>query len=173
MLTLPEIKAEVDRRASTIGASRDSSLPTYGRTEDCGQAHIEVDEVNYHFVIVERGKENTRVSTPDLDHLLYLVFECVTFSLAGQYEVNHRVQTQDCRRIMFQRQIELLSQLSSSWGGRCAQRLDFILRKHPYDDFVMIRVDFTMALRKQGHAPDIAWRLACERYPLPGDESSA
>lgn len=173
MLTLPEIKAEVDRLASTIGASRDSSLPAYGRTEDCGQAHIEVDEVNYHFVIVERGKENKRVSTPDLDHLLYLVFECVTFSLAGRYEVNHRIQTQDCRRIMFQRQIELLSELSGAWGKRRVQELDLVLRKHPFDDFTMIRVDFTLALRKQGHAPDAAWRLACEKYPLPGDASSA
>jgi hypothetical protein len=173
MLTLPQIKAEVDRRASIIGGSRDSSLPTYGRSEDCGQPHIEVDEVNYHFVIRERGKENERVSTPDLDHLLYLVFECVTHSLAGVYEVNHRVHTQDCRRTMFQRQIELLSQLSGAWGRRCSEKVDLILREHPYDDFVMMRVDFTMALRKQGHAPDDAWRLACEKYPLPGDASSA
>ena len=79
MLTLAQIQAEVDRLASTIGASGDSSLPTYGRSDDCGRAHIEVDEVNYHFVIAERGTENTRVSTPDLDHLLYLsFFECVT-----------------------------------------------------------------------------------------------
>lgn len=173
MLTLPQIKAEVDRLASIIGGSRDSSLPTYGRTEDCGQPHIEVDQVNYHFVIVERGNENKRVSTPDLDHLLYLIFECVTFSLAGQYEVKHRVQTQDFRRIMFQHQIELLSQLSGAWAGRRAQDLDLVLRKYPFDDFVMIRADFTMALRKQGHAPDVAWRMACEKYPLPGDESRA
>jgi hypothetical protein len=167
MLTLAQIKVEVDRLASTIGASRDSSLPTYGRSEDGGRAHIEVDQVNYHFVIAERGTENTRVSTPDLDDLLYLVFECVTFSLAGQYEVRHRVQTQDCRRILFKHQIELLSKLSEAWSVRRAQEQNRILCQHPFDDNTNIRTAYTVNLRKQGHPPDMAWQLACEKYPLP------
>jgi hypothetical protein len=166
MLTLTQIKAEVDRRAAIVGASGDSSLPTYGRTDDDGRAHIEVDEL-YHFVIAERGKENSRVSTTDFDHLLYLVFKTVTFSLAGKYEVNHRIQTQDFRRILFKHQLELLAKLSEAWSVRCAHELDLILRQHPFDDNVHIRTAYTVNLRKQGHAPDIAWQLACEKYPLP------
>jgi hypothetical protein len=165
MLTLAQIKTEVDRRAAIIGASGDSSLPTYGRTEDNGYPHIEVDEF-YHYVFVERGKENSRVSTTDLDHLLYLVFKTVTFSMAMNYEVRHRIQTQDCRRILFKHQIELLSKLSEAWSVRCAHERDLILRQHPFDDNTNIRVAYAVNLRKQGHSPDIASQLACEKYPL-------
>jgi hypothetical protein len=83
-----------------------------------------------------------------------------------KYEVRHRIQTQDCRRILFKHQIELLSKLSEAWSVRCAHERDLILRQHPFDDNTNIRTAYTVNLRKQGHAPDIAWQLACEKYPL-------
>jgi Immunity protein 63 len=167
MLTLAQIKTEVDQRAAIIGASGDSSLPTYGRTDDSGRGHLEVDQLSYHYVIAERGQENSRVSTTDLDAVLYLVFQAVTFSIAMKYEVKHRIRTQDCRRILFKHQIELLSKLSEAWSRRCAQERDVILRKHPFDDNTNVRTAYTVNLRKQGYAPDTAWQLACEKYPVP------
>ena len=134
MVTLSEIKAEVDRRAALIGASG-RVLPTYGHSDDFGYPHIEVDERGYHYVVVERGNELERTTTPSLDELLYRIFNGVTFSLAVNYEVQHRIAGEDCRRQIFRHQIELLSRLDARWAARCSKEKGRILRENPFRDF--------------------------------------
>lgn len=166
MLELTQIKSEVENLAAKIKASG-SILPTYGRSEDFARPHIEVDARGYHFVVVERGQELERHTTHNLDELLYRIFEGVFFSLATQFELAHRVQAQDFRRVLFRHQIELLSKLSPNWAElelRCHEK---ILKEYPFDDRSGIRVELTKDLRSQGHSPEIAWKLACETYPLP------
>jgi len=139
MKSLVKIKRKVDSRAVLIGAAGHHSLPTYGHTEDGARPHIEVDSRGYHFVVVERGQELSRFTTHDLDDLLNQVFRTVTFSLACDYELAHRIETQDSRRLLFQREVELLSHLSPSWGQRRASEHQHILREHPFDDQSAIR----------------------------------
>ena len=92
MLTIAEIKIEVDRLAAKIGASG-FCLPTYGCSEDGARPHIEIDPRGYHCVVAERGQELKRITTVDLNELLYQIFEAITFSLACDYELAHRVET--------------------------------------------------------------------------------
>lgn len=165
--TLTQIKDRVDELAFKIGAANHSSLPTYGRSEDGARPHIEVNAQGYHFVVVERGQELKRITTLDWNDLLYRIFEGVTFSVAFDYELAHRVENRDCRRLGFQRQVELLSQLSEEWGLREAQEHARILEKHPFDDFSSVRARLTGELREGGRSPQDAWSMACERYPLP------
>jgi hypothetical protein len=172
MKSLAEIKDEVDRRAAIIGAAGRHSLPTYGHTEDGARPHIEVNSAGYHFVIVERGEEQSRISTQDLDELLYRIFEVVTSDLAFAFELSHRVETQDCRRLAFRQQIQLLSVLSTTWAERRAQEHKQILREHPFDDMSGARARLGRELRDAGHPPDEAWQMACQRYPLPGEALS-
>jgi hypothetical protein len=167
MRTLKQIKSEVDRMAAIIEAAECSALPTYGHSEDFARPHIEVDSGGYHFVVVERGQEQSRFATPDLDELLYLIFQTVTFSLACDYELAYRIASQDSRRLIFQWQIQLLSQLSQGWAQRKAEDHERVLREHPFDDFASIRTQLTKELREEGHSPEVAWRMACQRYPLP------
>jgi immunity protein 63 of polymorphic toxin system len=131
--TLPELKREVDRLAAIIGAPVDL-LPTYGQTRDFGYAHLEVDSRGYHYVVIERGKELQRLTTPVLDELLYEVFEHVTSSMGSRYAVGHRAAKQDFRRPMFQHQIELLKQLSPVWAQRCIEHHKEILGENPFMD---------------------------------------
>jgi len=159
MLTLSEIKEEVDRLAAQIGASG-YVLPTYGHSDDGARPHIEADARGYHYVVVERGQELKRITTRDLNELLYHVFEAVTFSPACDYELAHRVEGQDCRRLMFRRQIELLSALSQEWSNRESQQHERILREHPFDDFASIRAKL---------ATQVGWKAACDKYPLPSN----
>ncbi|HEV2862289.1 MAG TPA: Imm63 family immunity protein [Pyrinomonadaceae bacterium] len=133
MLTLSEIRDEVERLAALVGAPA-HLLPTYGRTEDGARPHVEVDSRGYHYVVVERGNELTRVTTDDLDELLFNIFEAVTFSLATRHELTHRVEGQDFRRLLFGRQVGLLSALSPRWGEREALSHDAVLRRHPFKD---------------------------------------
>lgn len=168
MLTLPELKRIIDQMAGRIGAP-ESRLPTYGSTEDGARPHLEADDQQYHYVVVERGQELERRSTRDLDELLETVFLDVTSGLGFAYELAHRVEGQDCRRIGFQRQIDLLVILSPAWAEREVQRHHEILRRHPFDDSSSIRARFCKSLQDQGHPPPEAWSKACERYPLPED----
>ena len=131
--SLREIKMEVDRLAARVGAPADL-LPTYGYSEDGARPHIEVDARGYHYVVVERGAELSRIATSDFDELLFHVFEHVTFELACQYELKHRVEHQDVRRLLFQRQIELLTMLSPVWAEMESQDHERVLRKHPFND---------------------------------------
>lgn len=165
--SLNEIKSEVNRLAAQINAPADL-LPTYGHSDDGARPHIEVDSHGYHYVVIERGEELSRITTADLDELLYSIFKDVTFGLACKYELKHRVENQDVRRIMFQRQVELLSMLSLKWGEMKAREHERILEQHPYDDQANIRADLAKTLRGQGLSPESAWKMACEKYPLPG-----
>src|SRR4051812_20272455 len=167
MKSLTGIKAEVDRLAAMIGATGHHAPPTYGHTEDFARPHIEVDSRGYHFIVVERGHERERFTTGELDDLLCRIFQSVTFSLTIDYELAHRIETQDCRRLGFHRQIELLSQLSKRWAEREAEEHERILREHPFDDHSGIRATLTKELRETGHSPETAWHMACERYLLP------
>src|SRR5688572_4009168 len=110
-LKLSEIKAMVNRLAAKIGAPQ-NTLPTYGRSEQTGRPHIEVDSRGYHYVIAERGQEFERYTTSDIDECLYKIFADVTFELSTKFELAHRVENQDHRRIVFQHQVELLSMIS-------------------------------------------------------------
>ena len=99
-LSLEQIKAEINQQAARIDVPQ-SLLPTYGRSIDGAHPHIEVDARGYHYVIVERGQENSRVTTVELEELLFEVFEDITFSIACQYELKHRIEGQDFRRLLF------------------------------------------------------------------------
>jgi hypothetical protein len=133
MLTLSEVKGEVDRLALVIGAPEDS-LPTYGRSEDSGRPHIEVDANGYHFVVRERGLEFERTTARDVDDLLYRIFDSVTLEMALTYVQEHKIEGQDSRRLAFPRQIELYSMLSPEWGDRCSREIERILKEHPFHD---------------------------------------
>jgi hypothetical protein len=165
-LNLSQIESRVEEIAQIIGATRES-LPTFGHSEQDGRPHIEVDARGYHYVIAERGHEFQRHTTTDIDELLYKVFQGVTFELAGRYELKHRVQEQDFRRVLFSYQEELLSQLAPSWGERRKREHEQILEQYPFDDEVYHRVTYFKELGEQGNPPDIAWKMAREKYPLP------
>jgi hypothetical protein len=169
-LTLPEIKELVDQLAERIGAPQ-NSLPTYGNSEQGNGVYVEVDSKGYQFIAAERGKINERYITPDIDDLLYKIFEGVTFGFSCQYELAHRIEEQDCRRIMFQHQVELLSMLSPQWGERERQELNQILMKYPFDDFVNVRASLCVKLKEQGYSTKVIEKMAYEQYPLPKREA--
>ena len=167
MKSLTDIKAQVDRLAAIIGASGYHGLPTCGQTKDYSRPQVEVDARGYHFVVVKHGQEQERFTTGDLDDLLFHVFQSVTFSLAIDYELAHQIETQDCRRFAFQKQLELLSRLSKRWAEREAEEHKHILHAQPLDDYSSIRASLIKELRAAGQSPQAAWETACRRYPLP------
>lgn len=132
-LTLSEIESRVKNLTAVIDAPVET-LPTFGHSEQSGRPHIEVDSNGYHYVIVERGQELERHTTPDIDELLYYTFRWITFGLAVKHELHHRIPGQDVRRVLFAYQQNLLTKLSPAWGERRKQEHEQILQKHPFRD---------------------------------------
>ena len=109
-------------------------LPTYGRSEQSGRPHIEITGQVYYYVVAERGMENSRKKTTEIQELLYWIFKSVTFDMACDYELAHRVKGQDFRRLLFQKQIEFLNILDSGWATQMKKEKEQILEKHPFVD---------------------------------------
>ena len=133
MYQLSEIRAKVEALGKVIGANQ-HQLPTYGKSRDLGYSHVEVDDLSYHLVTVERGQELDRRSTSELDELLYYIFLDATSDISGNFELKNRIEDQDSRRIAFSKQIDLMHSLNSDFGKKVEQYLSKILEKYPYDD---------------------------------------
>lgn len=165
--TLDDIKAMVDSLAGKINAPK-QLLPTYGYSIDGAYPHIEVDRNGQlYYVIVERGQELKRDFAVDMDDLLYRIFADVTFSMAVNFELKHRIEGEDSRRQMFAKQEELLGMLSGNWKQRQANEHQSILRSHPFDDQANVRADYSKQLTDNGIPAMEAWAEACKQYPLP------
>lgn len=132
LLSPDELRERVEALARVIGAPTDS-LPTYGRPRDFGYPHIEVDEA-YHWIVTERGQELDRRTTRDLDELLYVIFQSVSFSMAMNIEVRHRRKGEDARRQLFEVQLSLLDRLRPAWAARRRAELDEVLAGNPFVD---------------------------------------
>jgi hypothetical protein len=65
---------------------------------------------------MERGNEVSHITTPQLDELLYHVFESITSSPASIYAVDHRIED------------------SPQWAARRSQEHAKILRENPFND---------------------------------------
>ena len=150
LYSLAGIKNKTEELALRIAAPADL-LPTYGHSRDFGYPHIEVEANGLlHYVIVERGEELERKTTHDLDELLYWIFASVTFSMAGKFEVKNRLKDKDSRRIMFEKQEELLGILSDAWRQKEREEHQRILERHPFDDWAGLRAIYCGQLRQQG-----------------------
>jgi len=131
VLSLTEIQDEIDRLAQVVQAEA-QVLPTYGHSDGGEGAHVEADGRSYYYVVMERGREIDRFFTIDLDDLLYRVFDAITFSLAVDYGREHRIEGEDSRRIVWQRQLELLGRLSPNLRERTSWHIRQVLANAPY-----------------------------------------
>ena len=99
-----------------------------------GDPHIEINETGYHYVIWERGNEQRRSSTKDLDDLLYWIMKDITFNMASDYELENRIPNQDSRRLLFETQLKLLKNVNIDFYNRLEDEITNLLIKYPYDD---------------------------------------
>ena len=162
---LDDIKKKVDELAEKISAPIEI-LPTYGYSRDLAFPHIEIDDSGLmHYLIIERGQELNRKTTHCLDVLLYWIFSDITFSIACKYELSHRVENKDSRRIIFDKQKELLGILSITWQEKENEKHKTILKNYPFDDLSLLRATYCGQLRKRGYSERKIDKLSYEKYP--------
>jgi hypothetical protein len=132
-LNLNEIRELANKAANKINAPG-SCLPTFGINEDYARPEVRVNKSGYHYVIVERGQEIKHQITKNLDELLYWIFKDITFEMACDYEVRNRTSGQDFRRLLFNKQLELISFINEEFSDLLTIEIKEILGKHPFSD---------------------------------------
>lgn len=130
---LDDIKTSIDNLARKINAPQDL-LPGYGHSIDGDHPYITVDEHGQlYYFIVEDGEE-TECPAPGIDHLLYVVFRNIAFSMAQEFMANNAIEKGDYRRQYFSKHLDLLSMLNKEWRDRAEQEHQMILKFVPYND---------------------------------------
>lgn len=133
MKALHGLQVAVAALAARIEAPA-TRLPTYGCSVDGGHPHVEIRDGAWHYVFVERGCELERRVTQDDRELLYWIFEDVTHGMAFEYELHHRIEGRDCRRIAFAKQLDLMAAIDVGFATRLQARITALLRQAPYAD---------------------------------------
>lgn len=159
------IRKQVRELAKKIDAPA-NLLPTYKYSFGEALPLIEVDKQGkLHYVRIERGKEFERRTTENPDELLFWIFSGITASMAFKYELENRIEDKDCRRIAFDKQIELLSILNENWSEKKHEEHLQILKNHPFDDLAGLRSSYFRELREKGLSENEIEKLAFEKYP--------
>jgi hypothetical protein len=112
----------------------EESYPDFKKSRDLAHPYIEIMFPFYYWIVIERGQELERKKFFNVNDLIYEVFKHITSDMALWYEVSHRIEGQDFRRVMFSHQLNLMGKLCSQWQERIQQDIDKILVKSPYDD---------------------------------------
>ncbi len=93
-----------------------------------------IDGDGYHWTYYERGQENARQSTRDVEELLFWFLEQTAFSYGCAHEFANRVEGPDFRRMVHAKQRELFARLEPKWRARLEAKIAATLAVNPYLD---------------------------------------
>ena len=103
----------------------------FSRRDD-GSPHIEYANGNYHYVVTERGSEWERRTTTSKNEALYWCVSDFVWAMASDYELQTRVSGFYTRRVIFDKEIELMARINAAWATRKADEIRVTLAQHPY-----------------------------------------
>jgi len=134
MRSIKELQSELLKIGELLtGASRPNGLflmpesPTHS-----GSPHVEVLNGKYHYVVTERGSELERKIAKDEDELMYWFVSDSIFSIACTWEANNRKESEDSRRQLFSKQIELLNAVNPEWANKKEAHHNEVLKRYPF-----------------------------------------
>lgn len=99
-----------------------------------GTPYISFENDSYNYIYSERGYEFSRKVTHSLNTLLYWIMSEFACKIAYQYELDHRVEGRDGRRITFPKFIEIMANMNPAWELEARNEIQNILAEAPYDD---------------------------------------
>ena len=160
------LEKEVEKIGSIINAPMSLLIVRTFPIGD-GTPHVEFKDDECFYVSSERGHEFYREKITDLNELLYRIFNRVTTRMAMDYELAHRVESQDCRRLIFNKKLELLGKISPDWEDRERREITKTLIRSPYNDLASVRADYCRQLRNSGISETDIDKLTYKKYPSP------
>ena len=137
MYTIEEIEDTIYDLGKRINIECNSKLyPMFSKISDVFNdgVSIYVDNFKYHYVNMSQGNMRKHIESNNLDDIMYVVFKSVTSVLAQKYELDHRDEESDFRRIMWKKQLTLLKEINPTFVERRKKEIDDILAISPYRD---------------------------------------
>jgi len=92
------------------------------------------DDEGYHFSVNERGLLRVNIVTQSLSEITYQVLSSDIFWMAVEYESTHRIEEQDFRRLLFQKELQYWSILGPEFTGQAERKITDTLRQSPFQD---------------------------------------
>ena len=133
LVNIDEIQRQADEMILRAGFPKHSmnlcSAP-YGD----GTPYISFENDSYNYIYSERGYEFSRKVTDSLNTLLYWIISEFAYKIAYQYELDHRVEGRDGRRIAFPKFVEIMANMNPDWESEARVDIQKILAEAPYDD---------------------------------------
>src|SRR5918997_1030850 len=117
MVAVSTIRSRYYKVARRLGAPKHLVMFATQPRPD-GGAYVELDGDAYAYVVWERGVELQRKVTHDPEEILYWLVSDLTFEMAMEYELDHRRKDQDSRRLLFEKNLELLAVANQTWSER-------------------------------------------------------
>jgi hypothetical protein len=133
LLSMDDLRARIGDINVRLGGPDASAGVDVGASRQDGTPHVEIDGA-YHYVMCERGSEFTRRSTTDINELLFWIASDITFWRAVEFELRHRIEGQDFRRILFQHQRDLMARFGETWSRLLDEMIGATLATHPFVD---------------------------------------
>jgi hypothetical protein len=134
---MESLQSELKKIALEIDASPEL-LPGFEALDEGLSIKIENSPLSYHLIYSERGTERMHKKTSDKDELLYWVFSHVTFEMSVAFELHTRDEGKDCRRIIFDQQLQMLKRINVEWMKKREKEIEYTLMENPYRDSVYI-----------------------------------
>lgn len=135
MIGIDYIRTIVNQYGTKIGIPI-GELQIYDGPQGDGTPYIQVNGNTYFYIIEERGYVFEKRETSDFDTLLYWLMSDIVFSLASEYELNHRNPHQDSRRVLFEKELKLMQSLEPAWYVQKRKEIENTLFNSPYVDKV-------------------------------------
>lgn len=130
---LQVLRAEYDKFSQRIDPF-DGIYSFQTERSDDGSPHVEFHDGEYHYIVTERGLDLESRSTPDVREIVYWMLKDTTFWMGVAYEFKNRVGSQDCRRMIFAHQLDLMKRADEQFAERLKLQIAEILERNPYND---------------------------------------
>lgn len=130
---LQELRAEYNRLRQRIRPF-DGVYSFQTERSDDGSPHVEYGDGQYHYIVTERGLELERRTTGDVREIAYWMLNDLTFWMGVDHEFKNRIETRDCRRMIFSKQLELMRRADEQFAKQLEMQIAETLARNPFND---------------------------------------
>jgi hypothetical protein len=164
-LTLEYIKSRVEELARRINVPN-NLLPSYGQSAYGPKSYIKIgDKGELTYVTPGDRGDDKYIEAVDLNHLLFIVFQSVTASMAMDLYLKNPQPNVDNRRQRFKIQLDLLEMLNKDWKEMEETDQKNLSMQFPFSDYEGKRESYLRDLIRNGFLYKEALEKVHQKYP--------
>ena len=140
MLDYYELKNDITHKLKAAGLPAEEFQVSPGSIHSEGFFYENRGDC-YIYGYFERGTTEIICKTNDMDELEFHILKDIIVKCATSYELANRVWYQDGRRIWMGKALEWMQSINSCYFKKLNNDFNIILRDHPFDDQLAIRLN--------------------------------